>query len=276
VSTHVSHQHSAAGFAWVGRSSDGRHTLTSGLDDYPRGYGGFAAYEAHVDLLAWIAWSEGVLADTAARLGKHDEAINYRAARRSHVRALDQLHWDAARRFYFDLGVVDEHYPAGLGEPLALVSPLVTRVPHVGYVGLMPFALGLIANNDTVKLSAMLDAMESENALRARGVGLRSLSKADALYSTGEDYWRGAVWININFLCVESLARYAREADDADVRARAKALHASLKADVVGNVQRQWAETGLLFENYHAETGVGRGTRPFTGWSSLVVLLLGR
>jgi mannosyl-oligosaccharide glucosidase len=43
---------------------------------------------------------------------------------------------------------------------------------------------------------------------------------------------------------------------------------------VVGTVVNQYASSGFLWENYHAVTGVGRGTHPFTGWTSLVVLIL--
>ena len=68
---------------------------------------------------------------------------------------------------------------------------------------------------------------------------------------------------------------YAVTAKDLAIRSRARRLYHTLKKDVVDNVLRQWQETGFLFENYDSSTGKGRGTRPFTGWSALVVLLMG-
>jgi mannosyl-oligosaccharide glucosidase len=35
--------------------------------------------------------------------------------------------------------------------------------------------------------------------------GIRSLSKADELYGTEENYWRSPIWINMNYLLVERL-----------------------------------------------------------------------
>jgi len=290
------------GFAWVGRSADGRHTLTSGIDDYPRGYGGFAAHEQHVDLLAWIAWAEGILAQTAQRLGKSDDAIAFRAAQRSHVKTLNEVHWNPDLKAYCDIGVIDMHYPHGLGEsrgpvlqvnffcPALIVfcstaphplhisifcsQPNLTWVPHIGYVGLIPFALQLVDPHDTAKLGAILTALESPSLLRAKGVGIRSLSKSDVLFGRDEDYWRGAVWININYLCLQALGAYSVSAKDVAVQQRAKKLYEEIRSDVTGNIFRQWKATGFLFENYDSETGAGRGTRPFTGWSTLVALMM--
>jgi mannosyl-oligosaccharide glucosidase len=35
--------------------------------------------------------------------------------------------------------------------------------------------------------------------------GLRSLSKKDEFYGTAENYWRGPVWMNMNYLAVAQL-----------------------------------------------------------------------
>eukprot|EP00960_Hanusia_phi_P025234 741309-Hanusia_phi.AAC.1 len=46
--------------------------------------------------------------------------------------------------------------------------------------------------------------------------GLRSLSPRspeggpDSMYGTQEDYWRGKVWININFLALKALKHYGQ------------------------------------------------------------------
>ena len=35
--------------------------------------------------------------------------------------------------------------------------------------------------------------------------GIRSLSKIHPLYGQGENYWRGPVWIPLNYLALQSL-----------------------------------------------------------------------
>jgi len=35
--------------------------------------------------------------------------------------------------------------------------------------------------------------------------GLRSLSKSDEFFGTGENYWKGPIWINVNYLAVHAL-----------------------------------------------------------------------
>lgn len=35
--------------------------------------------------------------------------------------------------------------------------------------------------------------------------GIRSLSKSHPLYGQGENYWRGPVWIPLNYLALQSL-----------------------------------------------------------------------
>ena len=42
----------------------------------------------------------------------------------------------------------------------------------------------------------------------------------------------------------------------------------------MGNVYRRYRSGGFLYENYDSETGEGKGTRPFTGWSTLAMLAM--
>ena len=74
---------------------------------------------------------------------------------------------------------------------------------HKGYVSLIPFGLGLIPV-DSPKLGATLDLIEDEKELWSP-YGLRSLSASDPKYRTGEEYWRGPIWMNINYLTLQSL-----------------------------------------------------------------------
>ncbi len=74
---------------------------------------------------------------------------------------------------------------------------------HVGYVSLFPMMLGLIPASSE-KLEKALDIIRDPTQLWS-GFGIRSLSKQDAYFRKGEDYWRGSIWININYLLLQSL-----------------------------------------------------------------------
>jgi len=77
------------------------------------------------------------------------------------------------------------------------------RVCHVGYVSLMPFIVGLIDHKDA-KIGRVLDVLRDEEGIWS-SYGIRSLSKRDADYGSGENYWKSPIWININYLIVDRL-----------------------------------------------------------------------
>lgn len=54
---------------------------------------------------------------------------------------------------------------------------------------------------------------------------------------------------------------------------RAGELHTQLRDIVLGTIEQQYESTGFLWESYDSRVGKGRGTHPFTGWTSLVVLI---
>jgi glycogen debranching enzyme len=49
-----------------------------------------------------------------------------------------------------------------------------------------------------------LNLIHAENKLWSP-YGLRSLSRDSPLYGSAENYWRGPIWININYLVIEQL-----------------------------------------------------------------------
>lgn len=85
-------------------------------------------------------------------------------------------------------------------------------------------------------------------------------------------YWRGAVWVNVNYLAVRALAHY--RGVDGPYRVQAAALYAELRANLIDNVYQQYEETGYIWEQYNDSTGQGQGSHPFTGWSALTVLMM--
>ena len=154
-------------------------------------------------------------------------------------------------------------------------KPSPRFVNAYGYVSLFPFLLQLLPA-DSQQLNQILLDLKGEDALWTK-YGLRSLSKRDPLYkkrNTEHDppYWRGQIWININFLAVRALKYYSKQ--PGPYSEIASQLYTSLRHNIVENMFSQYSKTGYLWENYDDLTGRGQGSHPFTGWSSLVVLIM--
>lgn len=58
-------------------------------------------------------------------------------------------------------------------------------------------------------------------------------------------------------------------------QAQAADVYRQLRANLLGNIVRQYGATGFLWENYDDSDGHGRGSHPFTGWTALFVLVAG-
>ena len=52
-------------------------------------------------------------------------------------------------------------------------------------------------------------------------------------------------------------------------------MYSRLRKNLVENVYDQWKKTGFAWEQYNPETGAGQRTQHFTGWTSLVVTIMG-
>lgn len=108
----------------------------------------------------------------------------------------------------------------------------------------------------------------------------RSLSRKDRLYmkrNTEHDppYWRGQIWINMNFLAIRALKYYAEApTTPTEISSIAKDIYERLRTNVVNNIYKEYRRTGYIWENYSDTTGQGQGCHPFTGWSALVVLMM--
>lgn len=173
-------------YRWRGRTV--QHILTSGLDDYPRPQPPHPG-ELHVDLISWMGVMAKSLHNIASYLGETHDATEF--ARNSHaiLRNIEDLHWSEEAQTFCDASI-DEF------EEDVLVC-------HKGYISIFPFLTGLLPH-DNPRLGAVLDLIEDPEHLWSE-FGLRSLSKSSEFYGTEENYWRGPIWMNMNYLAVREL-----------------------------------------------------------------------
>ncbi|CDO76526.1 Glycoside Hydrolase Family 63 protein [Trametes cinnabarina] len=145
------------------------------------------------------------------------------------------------------------------------------HVCHKGYLSLFPFLLSLLPA-DSPHLGAILDLLRDPAHLWSP-YGLRSLSASHPEFGQGENYWKGPIWIQMNYLALSALHKtYA--AQEGPHQQRAKEIYAELRRNVVENVHKEYVRTGYVWEQYDALTGEGRRSHPFTGWTSLVTLII--
>lgn len=287
----------ANSYRWRGRDKDTNlflnpKTLTSGLDDYPRASHP-SVDERHVDLHCWMALASGIMASIARLLGEPHREYEQTHEVLSDNDLLNELHWSDQLGAFCDYGNHTQdvslqqekvYVPPGQPRhqfPVARLVRSVRRAPKLqfvnafGYVSLFPFLLHIL-KPDSPKLEHIFRDMRDSNKLWTP-YGLRSISRTDPLYmkrNTEHDapYWRGPIWININYLAVRALHHYANI--EGPYQEKATALHQELRTNIINNVYRQYVETGYVWEQYNDSTGRGQGSHPFTGWSALTVLMM--
>jgi mannosyl-oligosaccharide glucosidase len=66
-------------------------------------------------------------------------------------------------------------------------------------------------------------------------------------------YWRGPIWINLNYLTVRALEHYAKH--PGPHQKRAADLAQRLRSNLIKNVFQQYQKTGYVWE----QVGVGHG-----------------
>ena len=282
-----------ATYRWHGRDSKSSRelnpkTLTSGLDDYPR-----ASHpsddERHVDLYCWIALASGILADISDVIGEDGEKYRSTELHLKNNELLNQLHWSEQLQIYADYGnhtkytrlqkVRVGNHPESPLKLLRVVTskqgPSLKYVNEFGYVSLFPFLLKILKPTSP-KLKNMLSDIRNPDKLWT-DYGLRSLSKTASMYdkyNTEHDkpYWRGPIWMNMNFLAVKSLFYYAKQ--EGPYKDEFAKVYKELRHNLVSNVYNQYKTTGYIWEQYNDKTGEGQGCYPFTGWSALVTMIM--
>lgn len=241
--------------AWRWRGRTPSHILASGLDDYPRAQPPHPG-ELHVDLMSWMGMMARSMRRIASALGEKSEVDEFAGYETATLRNLDDLHWSKKEQAYCDASI-DEY------EEHALVC-------HKGYMSLFPFMTGLVAP-DSPKLDSILNLISDKDEIWTP-YGIRSLSKKDELYGSGENYWRSPIWMNMNYLILTNLLRIAQT--PGTHQERAGVIYTELRGNLIETVYQSWKDTGFAWEQYNPDTGKGQRTAHFTGWTSLVVKMM--
>ena len=98
--------------------------------------------------------------------------------------------------------------------------------------------------------------------------GIRSLSKSDLLYHTGDDYWRGNIWMNMNYLTLRGLHTFYNDVPEA------KQIYSLLRKNIIKSVFNEWKISKMFYEQYSDINGRGLRARPFSGWTTLILNII--
>ncbi|XP_052066309.1 mannosyl-oligosaccharide glucosidase-like [Mytilus californianus] len=249
-------------------------TSSSGFDDYPR-----ASHpttdERHVDLRCWIAMAYGVLSDIAKIIQEEwqDYEATYKLLMNNDI--LDNLHWSPERQIYSDYGFHTDDVTLHNQTVNATTKPKLRFINSFGYVSLFPLMLKII-NPESPRLHKILTNLIDRKLLWT-DYGLRSLETTSPFYqkwNTIDDppYWRGAIWINMNYLTLSGLHYYSNT--PGKYKNLAATIYKDLRNNIVTNVINEYYKKGYIYEQYNDNTGEGKGCHPFSGWSALIVAIM--
>ncbi|KAK6035063.1 hypothetical protein COOONC_27433 [Cooperia oncophora] len=279
---------------WRGRNSTTNtelnpKTLASGLDDYPR-----ASHpsdeEYHLDLRCWMALGSRVM-DRLAHLFEEEKYKNKYTDQASNLGDFDELvrlHWSDNKKGFFDYGLhsgnVSLIRKPVQGTPDRYVFERSVFAPKIlgfvddvfGYNSLFPFMLRLLPPESETLYHTLARIVDPEFLWTQ--YGLRSIARTSPYYAarnTEHDppYWRGYIWININYMVLSALKYYGSLPGPS--QSTAQSTFYELKKNLVTNMAKEFNRTGYIWEHYDDKTGQGRGSHPFNGWSSLVLMIMG-
>lgn len=246
-------------YRWRGRTVT--HSLASGIDDYPRALPLDVA-ELNVDLLCWMGVMTRSIKMIAEVLDLKEDQEHFAQIESDIIANVEALHWSEEDKSYCDVSVDDDDENV--------------YVCHKGYITLFPFLTKMIPVESVDKIEHVVDQITDPEELWS-DFGIRSLSKSDEYYRTGENYWRAPVWININYLVLENL-QYYHEATKAHASSQLKKkiekAYAGLRKNLIDNVFDQWEKTGFVWESYDDESGDHKGAKNFLGWTSTILLMM--
>lgn len=226
--------------------------MGSGLDDFPRQIHGSLS-KSHLDLHIWILFFAESLKDIADFLDFAEEKKEYQNIFNDLNDKLNKEFLDSADKIFKDVIIEKEEL-----DNLSFNN-------NLGYISLFPLFFGLVKDESILKqyFKLILD----NNQLWSE-FGIRSLSKNNRFFGTGDNYWRGSIWIPINFLLLRGLKTFYQNFDEG------KKIYISLRDNLIRNLVKNFEITGHIWENYNSITGTGQREPGFCGWSALITLII--
>jgi hypothetical protein len=250
-------QHKDGLFFWA-------HPYESGIDNSPR----FSTRSenkfedttkmAAVDLSSYMALSMESLSFIAAELGQLQDKKEFSAQYTKLRNLINEKLWDSTRGMYFDWSYTTESFIHI--ETISNLTPMVAGIP------------------DRVQAKKMMDKIIDPNYYNTT-IPFPSVARNEQSFV--KDMWRGPVWINMAYLGVLGVDRYAFK-HEARYLAR----------KIVKGIFETWNNTGKFYEFYdpdrfdikelHRKKGnlwkkITLGSKPvkdFVGWTGLANSLL--
>jgi alpha,alpha-trehalase len=196
------------------------------------------------------------MARLAEKLGKPDEAAEYRNKAADLKAAMLNHFWSAQDAMFYNVR-------RDTGKP----------VKRISYSSFVPLIDDILPEEDARAQEMIRRYLLNKDVMLAP-YGIRSLSKQDPDYNNAAiivpySNWQGPIWINANYMNYIALKRYGFDKQAAE-------LSGTLGRIVVADI----AKWGSMHEDYDAETGKGLAPTPeqspnhvfagFVGWNLLV------
>lgn len=163
-----------------------------------------------------------------------------------------------------------------------LENTTIQHIPVIGYNNLFPFILRLIKVGEDANIMDQKHMASALHMIRNPDLlwtdyGLRSIAKNDTFYRKmnaegDEPYWRGPIWINVNYLTLGALQFYGNISGFH--QQECQELYLKLRFNLLKTILTSVNETGFFWEQYDDMNGLGIRGHPFTGWTTLVVNII--
>jgi len=170
-------------FKWFDHiPSDG--SFDSGMDDFPRPPG----TQYHVDAQCWMYELTKFMYEASVQF-QDASAEGYRIKMELIKKNLEFFR-DPVQNIYLDI-IVNSNGSHSFS-------------PFIGYGSILPIAFGMV-DKKTVQFTKTLSLMTNTSMLNT-GHGLSSIQRSSPEYLRTKDaYWRGPIWINMNYLALKGL-----------------------------------------------------------------------
>lgn len=172
-----------------------------------------------IDMTAAMALDARCLAEIARDLGETDDSYSFLAEYVALAETINNLCWDEATGFYYDVdgnGIIPRRHLGALWAIAARIAPRA-RVERM--------------------IKTLFDP-----AIFYRTVPLASLEAGDPEYEPETGYWKGPAWPNLNFLAIRGLLEYDFCEEAEKLARRWYNCCAAL-----------WEKTGGIYENLSSE-----------------------